>query len=154
MQLHELQKHYVKPKKPDTKRIITVDPWTMWGLGVLILCAVENPRVTLQLAIHIYGSTSTDPTKTIDCVELVHISRKRSTYKWTCAVQTRVVQGSTIYEYSYEILEQRKLIYSVLNPIYGCPIPEWRQREGEEELIAKSHEELYGEWKCYLNWES
>lgn len=33
------------------------------------------------------------------CIVLVHIYWKKFMYKWTCVVQTLVVQGSTVYEF-------------------------------------------------------
>ena len=52
-------------------------------------------------------------------------------------------------EYLYGIPVQGKQIYRVIKQTYRCP-EKRRKREGEEELIAKSHEELYGEWKCSI----
>ena len=64
------------------------------GLGVLIApLAVKNPRKTSQLALHILGSVSMDPANHGLYSTGVYIYRKI----WTLAVQTGVVQGSTVF---------------------------------------------------------
>ena len=56
--------------------------------------AVENPRVTLEVALSSHGSTSKDSTSHGSWSLTVHIYGKKS-HKWTCTVQPYVVPGST-----------------------------------------------------------
>lgn len=54
------------------------------------------PQVKNRSALHIRGPSSTDSTY---CSNYYW---KKSTYKWTCIIQTRVVQGSNVpYDASY-----------------------------------------------------
>lgn len=67
------------------------------GLGVLTFLPVENPGTTLQLALDIHSSSAVDSTDWVSCSAAVHIYWKKYVYKWTCAVQTHVVQESTVH---------------------------------------------------------
>ena len=67
-----------------------------WGLGALILHEAENSLITLQQALHIWGSRSLDSTK--DCVVLKWVfSEKKSTRMHTLTVQSHAVQESAEY---------------------------------------------------------
>ena len=60
--------------------------------------AVKNLRVIYSLPSNIRGSSmSTNTTNAGLCCTVVLTTEKKSTYKWTRTVQTRVVQGSTVY---------------------------------------------------------
>ena len=75
----------------------------MQDVGVKILHAVENPRVTYRqsaiLAVVIYpwllcihGSTFMDSTDHRSC-SIIVFTIEKSSLKWTCAVHTLVTQG-------------------------------------------------------------
>ena len=61
---------------------------------MLTCCGVKNPHITLQLALHVWDSASTDSPHTHHvALEYVFIE-KESVYKRTHAVQLRGVQES------------------------------------------------------------
>lgn len=78
----------------------------MQDVGVKTLHAVENPHITYRqsaiLAVVIYpwllcihGSTVMDSADHRWCSNVVFTIEK-SSFKWTCAVHTLVIQGSTV----------------------------------------------------------
>ena len=83
----------------------TVDPWTKQPSAVPALCAVEDPCIIdgwpcssqflPSAVLHIRYSKSADSTNCRLCT-VVFTIEKKSTYKWTDAAQTRIVQGSTV----------------------------------------------------------
>ena len=63
----------------------------MQGLWVLTYCTVENPSITTVSPLH---------TSIPSCranVWTVWVTWKKSTNKWTCTIQTYVVQGWTVF---------------------------------------------------------
>ena len=68
------------------------------GLGVPTLSRVENPRVILELALSLHISPSTSSTNhSLDSTMVFY--RKKSKYKWTCTVQTHVVQRPPVFPF-------------------------------------------------------
>ena len=76
-----------------------VDPWTTWGLSHWPW-VVKTMSITLQSALYpwfcIPGSASEDSTNWGPHSTVACIYWRKSMYKWTCAGQTRVVQGSNV----------------------------------------------------------
>lgn len=63
------------------------------GEGCRCSVCLRKLCVTLQSTFHIQGSAP------MDCSTVAHIQskkKKKSACKWTCAVETHVVQGSTV----------------------------------------------------------
>ena len=71
---------------------------------------VKNPCITLQLALCIYGSISEHATNHPSCSTAVYTYCKKSTYKWTHAVQTEVVQGLTVFYLFTDLLSHVSII--------------------------------------------
>lgn len=96
----------------------TVDLWTTFGLRVQILCAVENLSITLQFVLHICGSTFEDQTNAGLCSTVVYSIEKKSTYKWTHAVQTLFLQESTEYKNTAARFKSYKIFGKLLHIFY------------------------------------
>ena len=58
--------------------------------------AIENPNITLQLALHIHSCTSIHSTNLRLWSTILHIYWKTSTYKWTHTVQTYVWESAVL----------------------------------------------------------
>lgn len=85
-----------KSAKP--KEEIPVDPWTMSGLGALTLHPGENPLCNLfPLYLRLCIRRFNQP-RSYSAV-IFTIKKKKAMYKRTYAVQTRVIQESTVYYY-------------------------------------------------------
>ena len=70
----------------------------MVGSGALtLLRTIKNPCITYsQPSVPLVRHLQIQPTT--DRVVLYYLLLKNPTYKWTCAIQTPVVQGSTEYK--------------------------------------------------------
>ena len=79
--------------------------WSLNNVGVRDTDphGIENPNITLQLALHIHSCTSIHSTNLRLWSTVVHIYWKTSTYKWTHTVQTHVVEGSTVVSISIHL---------------------------------------------------
>lgn len=65
------------------------------------LLPFKIPVITLQLALLIHGSASVDLTNQASSSTGVQIYFLKSTYKWTSAFHTHIVQGSNVFLYCF-----------------------------------------------------
>ena len=88
-------------ESPNIKYKYTIDPWITQGLGDMTAPWPSSSwNIILQLVLCILNSISMDSTNHWSSSTVVFI-KKKITCKWTHAVQTHVLQGSTAYTYLF-----------------------------------------------------
>ena len=93
-----------------------VIPWYQQGIGSKTCHRYQNPRMFNS---HSWPFVSTvphlwiQPTANLVVLYIFIKKRKKSVYKWTRAVQTHVVQGSTVY-LKVELLDHIVIMFNFL----------------------------------------